>query len=621
MALSTYELVNKIYGLKNDWTKANASGDSAAMNKASQGAKTYYDQLRASGQGSLADELERANASQAGDILKRQKAAGKSAIRPRFYSLGKQYGLSQSDIDKMIGYNEKTGEVSFNGKNLGQPVVEIDGVSYWDDDFLTQTFQNGMKELGMTPSEDTMYKTGVYQVQQDLQDNRDVIKGNLDTINKNSENLYGKYDKLEDYQYNTNPYETDWGKSIMDKYKWQGVQASDNAAASGASSNGGNIDSYAAANAARQQAVFTNMGQQAVQSDFTNRINNIRGMLSDLGVAMNNQQNALLNHTSQLENNVNQQMQSNQQIYDNQQDRLDRENQRLETIANVTGYVPSQWANATNMFLDENGNLKEGYDAIDFKNIINNSSDPQMVSDARVARAKKLFDNYAAYGQWDDGDYAAAAPLKTQAAREAEEALRLQGEQIKSDERQNQDNNRTALEMANVESDTSKATANINADARKYEADSAYKTQLSKNQTELLLAQYSKGGELEEPPLDYEKAMELYDNDNRSDAVLYTLYYYGDNSRVQADGEAILAAKDTVESVKAGLETPSESKGNMLYFPLQELIRNRNAWNRTLVNGKSDVDQMIKDYAQQVASAEGSSVEEVLRREGAGDLA
>lgn len=50
---------------------------------------------------------------------------------------------------------------------------------------------------------------------------------------------------------------------IMDSYNLFGQNAANGALASGASGNAGNIDSYAAANAARQQLAFTNAGHQA----------------------------------------------------------------------------------------------------------------------------------------------------------------------------------------------------------------------------------------------------------------------------------------------------------------------------------------------------------------------
>ena len=66
-----------------------------------------------------------------------------------------------------------------------------------------------------------------------------------------------------DYLNNFDYTQQSYFKPIMDSYKLQGGDAANGALASGASANAGNIDSYAAANANRQQLAFTNAGHQA----------------------------------------------------------------------------------------------------------------------------------------------------------------------------------------------------------------------------------------------------------------------------------------------------------------------------------------------------------------------
>ena len=39
------------------------------------------------------------------------------AIRPYYYGLGKEYGLDKNAIDNLVKYDEKSGQVSFGGKN------------------------------------------------------------------------------------------------------------------------------------------------------------------------------------------------------------------------------------------------------------------------------------------------------------------------------------------------------------------------------------------------------------------------------------------------------------------------------------------------------------------------
>ncbi len=66
-----------------------------------------------------------------------------------------------------------------------------------------------------------------------------------------------------DYLNNFDLTKQSYFQPIMDSYKLQGSDAANGALASGASENAGNIDSYAAANANRQQLAFTNAAYQA----------------------------------------------------------------------------------------------------------------------------------------------------------------------------------------------------------------------------------------------------------------------------------------------------------------------------------------------------------------------
>lgn len=74
-----------------------------------------------------------------------------------------------------------------------------------------------------------------------------------------SEYAQNQMDYLNNFDYTQQSYY----QPIMDSYNLYGQNAANGALASGASGNAGNIDSYAAANAARQQLAFTNAGHQA----------------------------------------------------------------------------------------------------------------------------------------------------------------------------------------------------------------------------------------------------------------------------------------------------------------------------------------------------------------------
>ncbi len=72
-------------------------------------------------------------------------------------------------------------------------------------------------------------------------------------------NVMSGANNLLNYDYTKQPFY----RPIMDSYNLYGQNAANGQLASGAAANSGNIDSYAAANAARQQLAFTNAGHQA----------------------------------------------------------------------------------------------------------------------------------------------------------------------------------------------------------------------------------------------------------------------------------------------------------------------------------------------------------------------
>lgn len=88
---------------------------------------------------------------------------------------------------------------------------------------------------------------------------------------------------INDYK-NQNPLETDWGKAIMSQYGLDGDVAAKSEWADAASSNGGNIDSFAEANARRQRLSYLNSGVNAVNEASTQRFSNMIGALEKMGV-------------------------------------------------------------------------------------------------------------------------------------------------------------------------------------------------------------------------------------------------------------------------------------------------------------------------------------------------
>lgn len=222
-------------------------------------------------------------------------------------------------------------------------------------------------------------------------------------VNRENAGLFDKYNQSYEDIKNTNPFKTDEAKAILGKYDLAGLQARDNAVASGGASNGGNIDSYASANAMRQQAGLIRQGQGAVLDAHQQKIDNIRGILSDMGVNIDrvfNQDETAKN------NNV----------------------ARLSEQANVTGYVPNEWIikndDIYKTFLNEDGTFKTEQEGVDIQALINQakaSGDTETAKKLAVVRTRKILGNYGKFGQYSNmGDIASMTPQQTEAGRVAD---------------------------------------------------------------------------------------------------------------------------------------------------------------------------------------------------------
>ena len=202
---------------------------------------------------------------------------------------------------------------------------------------------------------------------------------------KDRNTMANKYDRLEETAY-SNPFTTDEAKAILGKYSLAGLQGRDNAVASGSASNGGNIDSYAAANALRQQASLINQGQMAVLESHNNKINNVKGILEGLGVYQQNQDVGMQN-TIQLQQN------ESQRLFDNDQTAKNNDVDRKVKIAGVTGYTPTEWTYDKNIYLNSDGTVKDVYLTDEFDNtggfttIINNAKEKLKTTTDATERA------------------------------------------------------------------------------------------------------------------------------------------------------------------------------------------------------------------------------------------
>lgn len=413
MAYNPYSAVNAIYKLKGQWDTANNAGDTTKKNDAAAKAQEYYRQLRNNGYGDVADELTAADYKQAKAINDKWAKSGRSSTRDYLYSLGKSKGLSSSDIDNLISWDNDTGQVSFGGKVVGTPDAVVDGVSYWGNtSVLDNAFNDYIKRSGTARS-----------------------KGSL--VNQENESLFAKYNQEYEDLKDTNPFTTEEAKAILAKYDLAGLQGRDNQVASGSASNGGNIDSFSAANALRQQSALVNQGQMAVLEAHQQKLDHARNLLSDMGVNIDR----VFNEDETAKNN---------------------EVARKSAIAEVTGYAPDEWVDSSNPFLDENGNIKPEYagDKVDWSHIIETTTDPQTKQYAMVARAKKIFGNYEKYGKYDDGNYALNGQQRT-----ADYDLTKQ--QIDSAERIAKGGNDTNLALADKEAQSALDQISANTQSQK----------------------------------------------------------------------------------------------------------------------------------------------------------
>ena len=190
------DLTNRILKSKEDWDKANAVGDNERKAMIANTAKSYYQQLRDNGDQTLASNLESRGYADAKKYKSDyNQVVGRQAFRPYMESLAKKYGMTADDINKLTSFNEKTGEVTFGGNNLGKPLANVDGTTYWDEDTLNKSFDNYVNTNGISRSNTVLANQG----------NEDATK---------------RYKELYDMNISTNPYETAEGKAIMDK-RWK----------------------------------------------------------------------------------------------------------------------------------------------------------------------------------------------------------------------------------------------------------------------------------------------------------------------------------------------------------------------------------------------------------------
>lgn len=229
-----------------------------------------------------------------------------------------------------------------------------------------------------------------------------------------------KYGRLEETAY-SNPFTTAEARAILGKYDLAGLQGRDNAVASGGASNGGNIDSYASANALRQQASLTNQGHMAVLEAHNNKINNARGILGDMGVYLQNQDASMMN-------TIGLQQSEAQRLFENDETAKNNETNRLKVQSDVTGDAPNAWIIQNDAlyskFLNPDGTFKKEMEHVDIQALINQTDDPETKKKLAVIRTAKATGNMSVYGKYlSEGDVAFMGNTKTENAKLNETAM------------------------------------------------------------------------------------------------------------------------------------------------------------------------------------------------------
>ena len=288
-----------------------------------------------------------------------------------------------------------------------------------------------------------------------------ITKNNNETRNKinqlwgtqtsDREIMAGKYNKLEDTAY-SNPFETDEAKAILGKYDLSALKGRNNAVASGGASNGGNIDSYAAANALRQQSALVNQGQMAVLDAHNNKINNIKGILESLGVYQQNQDKG-------MQTTIGLQSNEGQRLFENEETAKNNEVARLSEQASVTGYTPNEWTikndDIYSMFLNEDGTFKKEQEGVDIQALINQakaSGDTETAKKLSVVRTRKILSNYGAFGKYANvGDIASMKPQQTEAGRQFDVNNETALKTLTTEENINAANNQNTLAQIEAE--------------------------------------------------------------------------------------------------------------------------------------------------------------------------
>lgn len=275
----------------------------------------YYDSLRAAGRSDIADYLSGSTTPAALEYLRSigiELDPAQQDMNTTFNNLinqpsqGQNVGELWEQSKPIADYIMQSGQSASNpmtqgtlNQLLSQPQQSLDMGQMWQDskpiiDYITQlTKPDEMTQAANQQAVDNMNALFGQIMGNNQQIQQDSSKLN-DLISQYMGEQTARYDDLYDWLKNTNYYDTDTAKNIMSYYNAQGGKAANGATADGMAQNSGNIDSYAAANALRQQLDFTNAGNQAVLNQYNAQAGNMLNTLKALGVDVGDAQDRML---------------------------------------------------------------------------------------------------------------------------------------------------------------------------------------------------------------------------------------------------------------------------------------------------------------------------------------
>lgn len=538
---SPYADIDATYNAKVAWTNATTDEERKKQEAIANAAR---ERLKANGYEDVANQISATGADVTATKAIRDKWAkmGKTATRDYLYTLGQSKGMSQSDIDKLISWDNDTGEVSFGGKKIGTPDSVVDGVSYWGDtSVLDSAFNDYISRSGYTQSDERLQEQHNNEIQS-------KINQNWGTIQSDRDKYYSEYDKVSDYV-NSDVTKTDEYKSafdnIMPQYNLKAMQGRDNAVASGGASNGGNIDSYAAANALRQQTAITAQGQalahQIGLETYNARVNNAKSILSDLGVYQQNSWDA-------MGNLIDKQSVESQRLFENGETAKNNEAARQEVYSGISGTVGDKVTKYLNSNIwNEDGSLvnpNQDFWAqmVAVRNLYDSTTDEnerarlwEQLRLLEAQRNQKIDEQGLSYGK----TYGYQGNPKTADMQKAEIEADIAESEIKATKEINADNNATTLAVANagnasnekINADNNATTltvANLQANATKMTGSQATTALKNGELSESILKAYNDANEtsytMDNPPPVYKKPKSVKDSgsgNNSNEPAIY----------------------------------------------------------------------------------------------------